>query len=237
MFNGHIDTVTLTGYQGNPLSGEIVDGHFHGRGSVDMKSGIAASMIALVRGKRAKLDGNIIFAGVADEEDLSAGTEHFLAAGWRADGAIVSEPTMSDLVHAHKGFVWLEVNVKGAASHGSRPDLGIDAIVKAGHFLVALDTHAKNLMDGSKDKNGLTGTIHASPINGGEESSSYPANCTIVVERRTVFGETAKSVEGEVRSLLDSLVESVEDFNYECNVTFERNPFECPPDATIIGSA
>lgn len=227
MFNGHIDTVTTAGYLGNPFSGDIIDGSVHGRGAIDMKSGIAASMIALARAKRAKLRGDVILAAVADEEKLSTGTEQVLRAGWRADGAIVSEPTMLDVVLRHKGFVWLEVSVQGVAAHGSAPELGIDAISKAGYFLVALDKLAGYLKSGPKDKHGETGTVHAGLVGGGEEPSSYPARCTITVERRTIFGETVSGIEAEIREILDQLTESVKDFKYTLKVTFSRSPYEC----------
>ena len=225
ILNGHLDTVTTAGYEGSPLSGDIIDGAVHGRGAIDMKSGIAASMVALVRAKEAHLRGDVILAAVADEENLSAGTEQVLQAGWRADGAIVSEPTMLDVVIAHKGFIWLEVGIHGVAAHGSAPELGIDAISKAGHFLVALDTHARSLLEGPKNKHGETGSVHASVIRGGEEASSYPADCTIIVERHTVFGEQVADVEAEFRAMLDEICGSVQDFKYDLKVTVPCQKF------------
>jgi acetylornithine deacetylase/succinyl-diaminopimelate desuccinylase-like protein len=118
MFNGHIDTVTLAGYDGDPLSGSIRDGKIYGRGTADMKGGIAAAMIALsnIKGRGLGLRGDVIFTGVADEEAESIGTEQVLRAGWRSDAAIVNEPTGLDIIHAHKGFVWLEVDIHGLAA-------------------------------------------------------------------------------------------------------------------------
>ena len=230
MFNGHIDTVTLVGYDKDPLSGEIENGKLYGRGAADMKCGVAAAMVALANSKHLGLRGDVIFAGVADEEDLSIGTEDVLRAGWRADGAIVNEPTNLCVVNAHKGFVWLEVNIHGVASHGSRADLGVDAICKAGHFLAELDRHAQHLRTSRPDSIIGPPTIHASLIKGGEEASSYPANCLITLERRTLVGETTSSIENEIRGLLEKIKSQVDDFEFDVKATASRPAFESSPN-------
>ncbi|KAH9929398.1 uncharacterized protein B0H18DRAFT_996992 [Fomitopsis serialis] len=232
MLNGHVDTVTLAGYAGDPLSGEIRDGAVHGRGTFDMKAGIAASLVAALRARDTQtLRGDIILALVADEENLSIGTIELLAAGWRADAAVVSEPTEHGLMLSHKGFVWADVDILGKAGHGSRPDLCVDAIVKAGHFLVALEKYGQDLIAGRVQGSAVhpkvgTGTVHAGIIKGGEELTSYPALCTVSVERRTVPGETPEIVEGQLRAILDRLVESVPDFRYSLRMGESRAPYE-----------
>ncbi|OTA67268.1 acetylornithine deacetylase [Hypoxylon sp. EC38] len=238
MLNGHIDTVTIAGYDGNPLSGEIHDGKLYGRGSADMKCGVAAALVALANAKQLGLRGDIVFAGVADEEAGSIGTEQLLHAGWRTDAAIVTEPSGLDIVHAHKGFVWLEVEIHGLAAHGSRADLGIDAISKAGYFLVELDRYAQQLQRSIIDPDVGSPSIHASIIKGGEEASSYPALCTIVLERRTVPGETTEAVKGEIQTLLEKVAGDVPDFSYDLRITFSRPSFSIPRDdpfASLVG--
>ncbi|KAH6714622.1 tryptophan synthase beta subunit-like PLP-dependent enzyme [Leptodontidium sp. MPI-SDFR-AT-0119] len=215
MLNGHIDTVTTAGYEGNPLSGVIHGGKIYGRGILDMKAGIAAALIALVAAKEANLRGDIIFAGVADEENLSLGTEEILAAGWTADGAIVMEPTMLDIVLSHKGFVWFKVDIYGRVAYGSLFDIGIDAICKAGYFLVELDKYNKSILDGKRDY----------LIQGGEEPSSYPAMCTVTIERRTVPGEAEETTLQELRSILERLTNTVPEFTYDIHTTFVRPAF------------
>lgn len=235
MFNGHIDTVTNAGYEGEPLSGAIENGNVQGRGSADMKAGIAASMVAMSRAKHANLRGDMILAAVADEENLSIGTEQVLKAGWHADGAVVPEPSLMDITLSHKGFVWLEVDILGTASHGSRPNLGVDAIARAGHFLVELDRHSQKLLQGKLHPSvRSTGSIHASLITGGEEPSSYPAKCIITIERRTVPGETAETVKQEIRAILSSISSRVQGFKYEVRVTFSRPPFEVSEEDPFI---
>lgn len=227
MFNGHIDTVTNLGYKGNALSGDIVDGNLYGRGSADMKSGLAAGMVALAQSKWMNLRGDVILAAVADEESVSVGTEQLLAAGWRADAALIAEPTEMAIINTHKGFMLLEVDIHGIACHGSRTDLGVDAIRKAGYFLVELDKHAQELEERFKDNQLETGgpSIHTGIIKGGEEVASYPAKCTIHMERRTIAGETVETVESEIKPILERLAATVPNFKYDLRTTFCRSPY------------
>ncbi|KAL2753399.1 hypothetical protein ACRALDRAFT_1072102 [Sodiomyces alcalophilus JCM 7366] len=237
MFNGHIDTVTTASYQGDPFSGEIRNGKLYGRGSADMKSGLAASLAALAEAKKDPMAGDVILAAVADEEDLSIGTEQVLAAGWRADAAIVCEPTDETLAHAHRGFAWVQVDIHGVAAHGSRFDLGVDAITRAGYFLVELARYSAALVAGARDDPVLgPPSVHASMVRGGEEPASYPAKCTVVLERRTVVGETAGSVESEVRELLRRAAGEVEgpELEYDVKVTFFRPPFAVSESEPIV---
>ena len=235
MFNGHIDTVTLAGYAGNPLEARIEDGKLFGRGAFDMKSGVAAMMVAAERAASHGLAGDILVACVADEEYASIGTAE-VAARFKADAAIVTEPSHLELTLAHKGFVWFEVIVEGRAAHGSRPELGVDAIAKAGHFLVALEAYGEKLLAGKGHPILHTGSVHASIIKGGEELSSYPAQCRISIERRTIPGETAESVEAEFRALLDKIKAEVKDFRYRLERGLERVPFEAKTDEPIVAS-
>jgi acetylornithine deacetylase len=233
MLNGHIDTVGLAGYDGDPLEPEVRDGRMHGRGTFDMKGGIAAMMVAAARATERPLRGDVIVACVADEEHGSFGTEEVLR-HFTADAAIVTEPSHLEVTLAHKGFVWFEVEVRGRAAHGSRPELGIDAITKAGHFLVALDQLGDDLATGPKHPLLGTGTVHASLISGGEEASTYPSACKITLERRTVPGESPQLTEDELRTILDHLTATVPDFDATLTRGLARDPFEADPDAEIV---
>jgi acetylornithine deacetylase len=226
--NGHYDTVTLAGYDGDPLAPRIEDGRLHGRGAFDMKSGVAAAMVAAARAARRDLRGDVIVACVADEEHSSWGTEEVLR-DFVADAGIVTEPSHLELTLAHKGFVWFDVTILGRAAHGSRPELGIDAIAKSGHFLVALEAWGARLNDGPRHHALGSGSVHTSLIQGGEEASSYPATCRVTIERRTVPGEEAGTVEAELRAILDGLASTVPDFAYHLERGVERTPFEADP--------
>ncbi|MEV6237718.1 ArgE/DapE family deacylase [Lentzea sp. NPDC051838] len=229
MLNGHLDTVGLASYDGDPLKPEVNDGKMYGRGTFDMKGGIAAMMVAAARATERPLKGDVIVACVADEEHGSTGTEEVLTR-FTADAAIVTEPSHLEVTLAHKGFVWFELDVEGKAAHGSRPELGVDAIAKAGHFLVALDQLSPKTEHPMLGR----GTIHASLISGGEEASTYPSSCRITIERRTVPGETPDLVEAELTEILDLLTDTVPDFTATLTRTLAREPFEADQNADIV---
>lgn len=234
MLNGHLDTVSLADYDGDPLDPRIRDGRMYGRGAFDMKGGIAAMMVAAARATaHGRLRGDVLLACVADEEYGSSGTEEVLES-FTADAAIVTEPSHLEVTLAHKGFAWFDVEIEGRAAHGSRPELGIDAIAKAGHFLVALENLGRRLAEGPAHPLLGTGTVHASVIHGGEEPSTYPAHCRITLERRTVPGESADSVERELTAVLDDLTTTVPDFRYRLTRGVHRDPFEADTEADVV---
>ena len=228
MLNGHIDTVALSSYEGNGLDPVIRDGNLHGRGAYDMKAGVATIMIAAATVAAEPHAGDIVVALVADEEYASAGTEEVLR-HIVTDTAIVVEPSGLDLVVAHRGFVWAEVTVHGVAAHGSRPDLGVDAIAKSGRFLTAIEDLGVALVAGDAHPLLATGSVHASTITGGAEASSYPDRCTIVIERRTVPGEDEGTVEAELRAILEGIAAIDPAFRYDLRITAGRPPFAARP--------
>ena len=233
MLNGHYDTVSLAGFHGDPLEPRIVDGKLYGRGAYDMKSGVAAAMVAAARARQLRLSGDVLVACVADEEHASRGTADVLME-FTADAAIVTEPSNLEAVLSHKGFVWFEITILGRAAHGSRPDLGIDAIAKAGHALVAIERWSERLRLGRQHPKLGPGTAHTSMIEGGEEASSYPAECRIVVERRTLPGETGASVETELRDILHGLSRTVPNFSWRLRRGLERSAFQTERDHPIV---
>lgn len=233
MLNGHIDTVGIAGYEGDPFTPEIKDGKMFGRGTFDMKGGVAAMMVAAAKATERPLRGDVIVACVADEEHGSLGTEEVLD-NFTADAAIVTEPSHLEVTLAHKGFVWFDVEIAGRSAHGSRPELGVDAIAKAGHFLVALERLGHDLANGGRHHLLGTGTVHASLISGGEEASTYPSSCRITLERRTVPGETPQHVEDELTGILDHLTGTVPDFGAKLTRGLARDPFEADQEAAIV---
>ncbi|KAJ5815141.1 Peptidase M20 [Penicillium riverlandense] len=204
-------------YGKNPLSGsigmkddkEVV----FGRGSLDMKSGLAAALAVMsaIKASGHVPRGDVIVAAVADEEDASQGTQDVLAAGWRADAAIVVEPTMDIIATAHKGFLWVEVDILGVAAHGSKPDEGEDAILHSGWFLRALEQYQRHL---PVDDTLGQASLHCGLIRGGEEPSSYPGKCTTTVEFRTIPCQTEESVLGDVNVLLRDISKEHPRFRY-----------------------
>jgi acetylornithine deacetylase len=235
MLNGHTDTVGLTRMDIEPLNPVFRDGKVYGRGSFDMKGGLAAMIIAVKTIIEAGLKpkGDVILAFVADEEYLSLGTE-VLVREYPADAAILCEPTGLKVCIAHKGFAWIKVEIFGKAAHGSRPDRGIDAIVKAGKLLVRIE-ELGNYLAGQR-KHPLLGSpsIHASLIKGGTELSTYPDYCLIELEKRFIPGESVKTIKAEIQTLIDDLASKDEQFKAKCEVSFSRPPLEVARDHEIV---
>ena len=202
-----------------------------------MKAGIAAMLVAAARAHRHPHRGDVVLALVADEEDASIGTEevltHLRTAGTEIDAAVVAEPTGLDLVVCHKGFVWADVTLTGVAAHGSRPDLGVDAITKAGAFLTGLDRLASDLAARPGHPVLGAGSVHAGVIDGGQETSSYPDRCRITVERRTVPGEDAALFEAELRAILDPITAAQPGLGYTLAMGLERRPLDGDPTRGI----
>jgi acetylornithine deacetylase len=167
----------------------------------------------------------VILAAVVDEEYASLGTET-VAAKWKADGAIVGEPTGLKIVTAHKGFAWFDIETRGVAAHGSLPDIGVDAIAKMGKVLVAIGELAERLAESRPHPLLGPGSVHASLIQGGQELSSYPESCQLRVERRTIPGETPQSVEDELHELLHDSGKGDSAFSATLRRVFSREPLE-----------
>ncbi len=235
LLNAHLDTVGHEGME-SPLGARIEDGRLYGRGAYDMKGGLAAALVAAGEAAARGLRGDVIVTAVVDEELSSAGTRCVLE-HLRADAAIVAEPTQLRVCVAHKGFVGFEIVTHGRAAHGSRPDLGVDAISKMGHVLVGLDALDRSLRQ--RPTHGLlgSGSLHAGVIAGGRGFSTYPDRCALHGERRTVPGETLVQVEAELGGLLDQLSLDDADFRGEWRTVSARNPFEMAEDEEVVQAA
>lgn len=232
MLNAHTDVVGVAGMS-EPFTPRIEGNRLYGRGAFDMKGSLAACMVVAARAKALNLAGDLIFTAVVDEEYASIGTAS-IAKQWTADAAIVTEPTGLNLCIAHRGFVWLDVETEGVAAHGSRPHLGVDAIAKMGKVLVEIEALDQQLRAGTAHPLLQTGSIHASLISGGQELSSYPAQCKLGVERRTIPGETPEIVEAQIQAILDRATASDPQFKGAVRTTLVRDPFEISADAPIV---
>ncbi|HEY2376515.1 MAG TPA: ArgE/DapE family deacylase [Gemmatimonadaceae bacterium] len=237
MLNGHIDVVGVEGMTHAPWDATVSDGRLYGRGSSDMKAGVAAMCAAAARAASASggsLDGEIIVTAVADEEYSSLGTRALIADGVRADAAIVTEPTVLAIMPAHKGFVWVDVVVHGRAAHGSKWDVGVDAIRHAGLLLAALDALDADLLPSRA--HALLGrpSLHASTIDGGTGLSTYPDRCHFTIERRTIPGESTAAVMEEIEQAFARVRARRPDLDASVSLIFEQPPSDVPVDAPIV---
>jgi acetylornithine deacetylase len=232
MLNAHMDTVGYAG-MASPLDPRIEGNRLYGRGAFDMKGSLAAIMLAAARLALDPPNGDVLITAVTDEEFASIGTEA-IAREYRADGAIVTEPSELELCVAHKGFAWVEIETSGVAAHGSLPDAGVDAITMLAPVLEGIQALGDLLRAGEPHPLLGTGSLHASLIEGGMELSTYPERALLSVERRTVPGETTELIDQQFRSILDSAQKSWPNFNASYRRTFTRNAYEADLKSPIF---
>jgi acetylornithine deacetylase len=237
MLNGHLDVVGIEGMVHPAWDANENEGRLYGRGSSDMKAGVAAMCAAAVRALSAnggRLDGEIVIAAVVDEEYSSLGTRALVADGIRADAAVVTEPTKLAIMPAHKGFVWADVVVQGHAAHGSRWDVGVDAIRHAGLLLAALDAIDSELLPGREHPLLGRPSLHASTISGGIGLSTYPDRCQFTIERRTIPGEETATVIAEIEEAFNRVRARRPDLVATTTLLFEQPPSDVSVDAPIV---
>jgi acetylornithine deacetylase/succinyl-diaminopimelate desuccinylase-like protein len=199
----HMDTVAPSSQ--DQFRPRVAGGRLHGRGACDTKGSIAAMLTALgvlARNPRCPAATEIIFAGLVDEENAQAGSRALVASGLRADLAIVGEPTRLRIITAHKGSVWLRIETRGKSAHGSCPELGKNAVHLMARVVDWLETdYARQLR---RRRHPLLGcaTVSVGSISGGTQPNIVPASCVATVDRRTLPGESEKSVRDELRGLL-----------------------------------
>ena len=228
LLNGHLDTVGAEGMERPPFEAVVEDDRLYGRGSCDMKAGVAAILAATRRLADGGERPSLVVALTADEEHASVGMEALVQSGVEADLAVVCEPTSLAIMPAHKGFVWVEATFRGRAAHGSRPDQGVDAIRHAGLYLAALEPYEEGLREGPRHPH------HAGTIQGGTAESVYPERCTLLLERRTLPGETPDAVLEEFRRVLEGVRNRHPDLDAGLEVTLTRPGTEVPEHAPLV---
>jgi acetylornithine deacetylase len=235
MLNAHLDTVGVEGYT-DPFVCTVTDARLTGRGVLDTKAGLAAALVIAQHAGAARLRGDVVVAAVIDEEYASLGTDALIAASpprWRTDAAIVLEPTDLAVATDHRGFVWGSITVHGVAAHGSRPDLGVDAIAHASPILSGITALQAHLATTPCDLPTGPGSVHASLIAGGAELSSYPDTCRIDLERRTTMHEGPETFAAELHALAAL---AAPDVQTTVAVGASRGPLHVAHDEAIVVS-
>jgi acetylornithine deacetylase/succinyl-diaminopimelate desuccinylase-like protein len=198
----HLDTV---GADGTRFIPQRKNGRLHGRGACDTKGSVAAMLSALcelANSKSRPLETEIVFAGLIDEEHAQAGSRALAKSKFKADLAIVGEPTKLQVVTAHKGSLWLELETCGKAAHGATPQFGKNAIHEMARIVDLLETDYAAQLRKRKHKLLGAATVNVGTISGGTQPNIVPDICKISVDRRTLPGEMDASVKREMASLL-----------------------------------
>ena len=225
LFEAHQDTVPVDAMTVEPFGAKIDGGKMYGRGSCDVKAGITVMLHAFERLVREKPAGsaNVVLAFTVDEEHTFLGVQHLVNSGLKADYAIVAEPTLLNIVHAHKGVVRWQIETPGRACHSSRPEQGVNAVYRMAKVLNAIEIYAEKLRASANDPLLGPPTLSVGRIMGGVSPNTVPDSCRIDIDRRLIPGEVpAKAVAD-----LDAFLRSYPGLD----VPFVSNPprLACPP--------
>jgi acetylornithine deacetylase/succinyl-diaminopimelate desuccinylase family protein len=202
--NGHLDTVPVKdGWSHDPFAGTLLDGRLVGLGAADTKGALAAMMLAVIEAQKARsrMRGTLILAFVADEERTNLGTIDFLKRYKKPDYAVIGEPTRLDLVTSNRGTHRIRITTHGRAVHCSNPKAGTNAIYAMARVIARLEKYAESLNRGSghyTKRPSLSVTL----VKGGSAENVIPDSCQITLDRRLVYGESARSAETEIIRLL-----------------------------------
>lgn len=229
LLDGHFDVVPpgdMQEWNSNPFEGKIQQGYIYGRGVGDMKSGIAAAMLAMRELKRQESDlqGEAVFYGVGDEETGSVkGTLSLLESyDKKFDGAIVPEPTDFCIERAQRGLRWIEVYVKGKACHAGRPHVGKNAIEQTSKMIRALKEISYDVYEDLFEEGLKTPSLSVNRIQGGIKNNIVAEECTFLIDRRLLPGETVD----EVWKQIDTAIQKVLDEGFQYKMKMVNNGWD-----------
>ncbi len=240
MFNGHLDVVPAgeaSAWERDPFCGDIVDGKVFGRGTSDMKGGVAAMSVAvallLASGKRFK--GDIMLTAVSGEESDSIGAKHYVEHNSveKVGAVVVPESTSLDLVVAEKGTIWLEFTTHGKTAHSTQPHNALEHMIS----LLTLGKEAWESVPYAKDPYLSPPTINIATIAAGVKTNSIPDRCVATVDLRPVPSQNRQEILSKMQGVMDRLAKEIPNFKAEMKVVNERMPVATPVDAPFIKAA
>jgi acetylornithine deacetylase len=207
IFEAHQDTVPIDGMIVEPFGAKIEGGKLYGRGACDVKAGVAVMLAAFARLVKEKPAGSatVTVAFTVDEEHGGRGVSLLMKSGVRADYAIVAEPTLLNIVNAHKGVARWLLETSGRACHSSRPDQGVNAVYRMAKLLRGIEEYAKTLREHPPDPVLGPRTISVGRVTGGVSPNTVPDFCRADVDRRLLPGETYESATAELDVFLRAL--------------------------------
>ncbi len=243
LFNGHTDTVPPYNMVIHPHQPLIKDGFLYGLGAVDMKGSLAAMLLAMVLVKRAgiALQGDLLFTGVIDQEQCSLGTVDLVRRGFKADYAVVGEPTNLDICVAHKGMEWMKIIVRGRSAHGSTPDKGRNPIYMGARIAREIEKLNNRLQDKYHPLVGSP-SINVGVMSGGDDPNIVPQVCFLELDRRWTPEETLESLYRDVEQILNRLKLAYPGYQYELlpmdyrTCPLRNIPLDVDPDELIVRS-
>ena len=240
LMEAHMDTVSIAGMTIDPFTPRLEDDRLYGRGSCDTKAGLAAMMYAMkkLRQEGMKPRATVVLAGAVDEEHGFSGASRLVESGFRADGAVVSEPTELEVVVAHKGCLRWKIRTAGRAAHSSKVHLGINAITKMARSICALEDVLGPAYAARSHRLLGSPTMSVGLISGGIQINTVPDSCTIQVDRRLLPGETSETVYPEFQDVLNRLEREDPDFHCQMEAPMlEDPPLETPEESPIVAAA
>jgi succinyl-diaminopimelate desuccinylase len=223
-------------WQYPPFGAVEADGKIFGRGSTDMKGGIAAAVTAVCKviDTGTKLLGDIIFVAAAGEETDSVGAARFVKnCSWLPElaGVIIPEPTDFAIVTAHRGMLWLEVKTAGKSAHGSAPELGVNAITSMRRFLNKLEEY--EISDKFHELLGRC-SISVNTIEGGKTLNVVPDKCVVGIDIRTIPGAGHRQIVADIKAIFEKLKSENSQFEAEVSIIRQVKSMETDSNSDFV---
>ncbi len=230
----HMDTVVIgSGWSMDALTPYEIDGKIYGRGACDMKSGLACAMSALKKYSKQTLNLPFKLICTVDEEDFMRGVEKAIQSGWVSSNSLVldTEPTDNQIQVAHKGRVWVKVDVQGKTAHASRPHMGIDAVAGISEFI---SIFRQKILEFPKHEELGNSTVTFGQIQGGYRPYVVPDSATVWIDIRTVPPLTSEKIENCLQETISKVKETFNGIEIKYEFNGNRPFIEKDPNSYLL---